>query len=85
MWTIDTNDWRKTSTLQSIANQIISTQGRDIILMHDAPEANPNFQHPEASASRQNTVDALDGAITSLKQRGLRFMTLSEAIYHQNP
>lgn len=81
MWTIDTNDWRKTSTIQSIANQLISTQGQDIILLHDATEANPNFQDPEASASRQNTVDALDGAITSLKQRGLQFMTLSEAFF----
>lgn len=79
LWTIDTNDWQKNSTPSSIINAAINTNGRAIILMHDATEANPDWQSPKASNSRQNTVNSLDKIIINLKNKGLQFMTISEA------
>lgn len=79
LWNIDTNDWQKTSTVESIASEALKSQGQDIILMHDATEANQNFKSPKASDSRQNTVDALDEIITKFQKRGVQFTTLSDA------
>lgn len=84
LWTIDTNDWRRESTAKSIAQEALQAQGRDIILMHDATEANTKRANdPEVQAisapDRQSTVEALDQIIRRLKDRNLRLVSLSEA------
>lgn len=83
MWSVDTKDWHQSSTPGSIAQKATQTRGQDIVILHDGTEHGFNFRHPQASLSRQNTVDALDSLITQLKSRGIEFMTLSEAFNTQ--
>lgn len=79
LWTVDTNDWRKTATSKSIADEVLKSQGQDIVIMHDATDANPKLKSPESSDTRQNTVEALKEIIPQLKKRGFKFVTLDEA------
>ncbi|OSO93892.1 polysaccharide deacetylase [Cylindrospermopsis raciborskii CENA303] len=79
-WVVDTNDWRKTSTVASISNSVITVKKPGVVLMHDGFMTNPNRIHPQESSSRQNTVDALEQIIVKLKSRGFEFATLSETI-----
>jgi len=60
-WDIDTNDWRRTSTSESIINDILeNTHKRShvIILMHDVYE---------------RTLEALPGIIQGLREQGYDF------------
>ncbi len=84
LWTVDTNDWRKTATSQSIAGEVLKSQGQDIVLMHDATDANLELKSPESSDTRQNTVDALAEIIPQLQERGFQFVTLEEAFPSQS-
>lgn len=79
-WFVDTNDWRKTSTVASISDSVIRVKKPGVVLMHDGFMTNPNRIHPQESSSRQNTVDALEQIIVKLKSRGFQFATLSETI-----
>lgn len=79
LWSLDTNDWRPSSTSKSIVSQATKTNGQDIILMHDATEANPQLGLPESSNSRQNTVDSLEEIIVKLKANNINFATMSQA------
>ncbi|TPX28441.1 polysaccharide deacetylase family protein [Cylindrospermopsis raciborskii] len=79
-WVVDTNDWRKTSTVASISDSVIKVKKPGVVLMHDGFMTNPNRIHPQESSSRQNTVDALEQIIVKLKSRGFEFATLSETI-----
>ncbi|MCZ2203099.1 polysaccharide deacetylase family protein [Cylindrospermopsis raciborskii] len=79
-WVVDTNDWRKTSTVASISDSVITVKKPGVVLMHDGFMTNPNRIHPQESSSRQNTVDALEQIIVKLKSRGFEFATLSETI-----
>jgi peptidoglycan/xylan/chitin deacetylase (PgdA/CDA1 family) len=79
-WVVDTNDWRKTSTVASISDSVIRVKNPGVVLMHDGFMTNPNRIHPQESSSRQNTVDALEQIIVKLKSRGFEFATLSETI-----
>ena len=76
-WFVDTNDWRKTSTVASISDSVIRVKKPGVVLMHDGFMTNPNRIHPQESSSRQNTVDALEQIIVKLKSRGFQFATLS--------
>ncbi len=78
LWSLDTNDWRPSSTSKSIVSQAIKTHGQDIILMHDATEANPQLGLPESSNSRQNTVNSLEDIIINLQGDQINFVTMSE-------
>lgn len=84
MWSMDTRDWHRSTSVDSIVREVTQTQGQDIVLMHDATETDFEFHHPEASLSRDRTVAALDEAIARLKARGIEFLTLSEAFDLQN-
>lgn len=79
LWTIDTQDWRKSSTTQSIIQKALNYQTNNIILMHDGVEPNPNFKHPEASLTRNNTVQSLETIIQRFQNNGFQFLTISEA------
>jgi len=60
-WDIDTNDWRRTSSPESIINDVLTgTNGREhvIILMHDVYE---------------RTLEALPGMIHGLREQGYDF------------
>lgn len=81
LWTIDTQDWRKSSTTQSIIQKALNYQTNNIILMHDGVEPNPNFKHPEASLTRNNTVQSLETIIQRFLNKGFQFFTISEAFY----
>ncbi|MBC6419907.1 MAG: polysaccharide deacetylase family protein [Prochloron sp. SP5CPC1] len=84
LWTVDTNDWRKTATSKSIAEEVLKSQGQDIVLMHDATDANLELKSPESSDTRQNTVDALTEIIPQLQKQGFQFVTLEEAFPSQS-
>lgn len=70
LWSIDTNDWQAASTSDSIARSILATQGRDVVLMHDA-------------TTRPYTVQALKTVLPELQKRNYQFLTMSEAIPRQ--
>lgn len=79
-WTIDTHDWKKTSSSFSIQNMVKEDLNSAVILMHDGSKTNPNFQHPNENPSRQNTVNALQPMIDNLKNRGFNFVNLSNTL-----
>lgn len=90
LWTIQANDWHKDGTKKSIEDDLLESQGQNIALLHDGTEANPvqrqkdeKSKSPIIASSRQNTVDALDKSIRGLKQRGIKFVTMSEAFRRQ--
>ena len=64
-WDIDTNDWRRTSTPESIIEDVLTnTRSREhvIILMHDM---------------YNRTLEALPGMIQGLREQGYEFDTLN--------
>lgn len=79
-WTIDTNDWRNSSSVKSITNLAMNSNNSGVILMHDGAQTNSNFIHPEESLTRNNTVDSLETIIVNYQNRGFNFFTLSQAI-----
>ncbi|RKT17108.1 cellulose synthase/poly-beta-1,6-N-acetylglucosamine synthase-like glycosyltransferase [Streptomyces sp. 1114.5] len=72
--TRDSEDWRRPGVPEIVkaATAGPGDQGQ-ILLMHDA------------GGDRSQTVAALDGVLTALKGRGLRFTTVSEAVGLPNP
>ncbi|HWJ02167.1 MAG TPA: polysaccharide deacetylase family protein [Verrucomicrobiae bacterium] len=71
LWTLDTVDWREDSTVELIVQRVVYPQVKlgvkpekkgAIVLMHPKP----------------NTVKALPVIITSLKQEGFRFVSISQ-------
>lgn len=64
IWDVDTQDW-KTPGSGSISASIKSARAGSIVLMHDG------------GGPRSQTVEALPGAISSLRHRGYRFTTVS--------
>ncbi|MDH6055930.1 polysaccharide deacetylase family protein [Umezakia ovalisporum] len=79
-WIVDTNDWRKNSSVASITKAVGSASTPGVVLMHDGFYTNLTFIHSEESQSRQNTVQALEPIIAQLKSRGFQFVILSKAI-----
>lgn len=95
LWTIDTEDWRNSRDKFGIFDTLLSSQGQDIILMHDGmielpkeankvpPEIRDRLEdlRQQFSKNRQSTVDALKIFLEESKQQGYpyRFVTLSEA------
>lgn len=84
LWTIDTNDWQKKSTPRSITQVALKTKGQDVVLMHDGTEPNKErVNDPQVKAivasDRKSTVQALNQIITTMQNRGLNLVTLSEA------
>lgn len=79
-WIVDTHDWKKTTSSLDMQNTVMEYKNPGVILMHDGSMTNPNFQHPNENPSRQNTVDALQPMINSLKNRGFNFVNLSGAV-----
>ena len=45
--------------------------------MHDGTEANPTFQHPDASTDRNATVEALDLFLEEMLSRDISFVSMS--------
>lgn len=65
LWSIDTIDWKKTTTKDKIYNRVMDkVEYSDIILMHPT----------------KNTTDILDELITTLKDKGYKIMTISKMI-----
>lgn len=79
-WIVDTNDWRKSSSISSIIHAVTNVMKPGVILMHDGFLTNPTLIHPDESPNRQNTVDAIQPIISKLKSRGFHFVILSEAL-----
>lgn len=92
LWTIDTDDWKKSNDRLDILNSLALSQGQDIILMHDGVielPTDPN-QVPlvirnrlttlreQFSYNREATVDALRMFLEGQANR-YQFVTLSEA------
>jgi peptidoglycan/xylan/chitin deacetylase (PgdA/CDA1 family) len=67
LWDIDTNDWR-TPGSGSIYSSIVSAGSGSIVLMHDG------------GGYRSQTVAALGPAISNLKRRGYRLVTVSKLL-----
>ncbi len=69
LWNIDTRDWDRAKA-PDIAEEILSTvQAGDIILFHDC-----------VSRRDPQTLEALKLVVPALKERGYRFVTVSELI-----
>lgn len=65
LWSIDTIDWKKTTTKEKIYNRVIDKVGySDIILIHPT----------------KNTTDVLDELINALMEQGYKVMTISKMI-----
>jgi peptidoglycan/xylan/chitin deacetylase (PgdA/CDA1 family) len=79
LWTIDTNDWRKSVSFDSIIQDAINTSSQDIVLMHDGREINMEKPHEDLSLIRDNTVNALPGILERFFQKNIEVTTLSEA------
>lgn len=68
LWNIDTRDWAHTSK-EDIVNMVIrNIESGDIILFHDAING------------ESHTAEALEVIIPALKEKGYRFVTVSELI-----
>lgn len=67
LWDIDTSDW-STPGSGAIGSRIRSARSGSIVLMHDG------------GGPRSQTVDALPGAIDSLRSRGYRFVTVTRLL-----
>ncbi len=71
LWTIDTNDWRSTTTTNSIINIVVKSKGQDVVLMHDI---------------HQKTANSLESILINLNQSNMIFMNLSDAFgIQENP
>jgi len=79
LWTIDTNDWRKSVSFGAIIQSVINTSGQDVVLMHDGREINMDKPHEDLSLVRDNTVNALPTILERLSQKNIEITTLSEA------
>ncbi|MDG2990635.1 polysaccharide deacetylase family protein [Candidatus Synechococcus calcipolaris G9] len=82
LWSVDTQDWHVETTAQDIANEVIRGGDRQIVLMHDGTEINPEMLLPHVSESRQETVDSLDIILPYLKEQEIETITLSEAFHN---
>jgi len=67
LWDVDTLDWRLPGS-GSIGNAIKNARAGSIVLMHDA------------GGPRGQTVEALPGAIRSLRKRGFELVTVTELL-----
>lgn len=68
LWSIDTRDWAGTSAAEMEKNVLENVKDGDIILMHDYV------------SRRAHTEEALRNILPKLKERGYRFVTVSELI-----
>ncbi|ACK64853.1 polysaccharide deacetylase [Rippkaea orientalis PCC 8801] len=75
LWSVDTNDWRIQSTSQTIANDVIASHGKGIVLMHDGV-----FNSNATVSNRNATVNALDLFLQPMIDQKIQFVTLSKAL-----
>jgi len=66
-WSVDSRDWKNPGTEQIVANVVNEVSPGDIVLLH-------------ASDSAKQTAKALPVIIDQLKQKGYRFVSVSELI-----
>lgn len=67
-WDVDTNDWKVPGVSAIVAEIVNRTRPGSIVLMHDG------------GGSREGTVDALGPAISALRDRGFRFVTVTQLL-----
>lgn len=67
-WTQDSRDWSLSGVSNIINNSCSDVTSGSIILLHDG------------GGNRQQTVDALPGIISKLKEQGYEFVTISELL-----
>lgn len=67
-WHQDTKDWRSPGVDKIVRKVLDNARNGDIVLFHDHVENNPQ------------TVEALKQILPELKQRGFRFVTVSELL-----
>ena len=65
LWDVDTNDWRKPGVSTVISRAVNGAKPGSIILVHDI---------------HASTVDAVEGIVRGLQNRGFRLVTVSELI-----
>lgn len=70
-WHLDTKDWNRPGVNKIVNKVLKSSRNGDIILFHDYVEGTTQ------------TVDALKKILPELKQRGYRFVTVSELLTFQ--
>ncbi len=73
LWSVDPKDWSLPGTDAIIQNVLSSTKNGSIILMHDG------------GGDRSQTVAALPTIISTLLQRGYRFVTIPQMIQDLGP
>jgi peptidoglycan/xylan/chitin deacetylase (PgdA/CDA1 family) len=65
LWDVDTNDWRKRTSQQMIAEILKTARDGSIILMHDR---------------YQTTLDTTEAVIDALRAKGYEFVTVAELL-----
>ena len=65
LWDVDTNDWRKPGVSTVISRAVNGAKPGSIILVHDI---------------HSSTVDAVEGIVRGLQNRGFRLVTVSQMI-----
>lgn len=68
-WSVDSYDWQTRDTRKNVSAVLRHTEPGDIILMHDIHE---------------ESVQAVEEIVSTLKQRGYEFVTVSELIDESN-
>ena len=71
-WHQDTEDWKDPGVNNIVTKVLEGTEEGDVILFHDG------------GGNRQQTVKALEKILPELKNRGYKFITISEMIKMQN-
>ena len=74
LWNIDTRDWADATAAGIAENILTNVQSGDIILFHDS-----------VSRKDSQTLTALKSVVPVLKERGYRFVTVSELIGTDSP
>jgi polysaccharide deacetylase family sporulation protein PdaB len=70
-WHQDSKDWNTPGVNKIVKSVLKKTQNGDIILLHDYVEG------------KTQTIDALKQILPKLKERGFRFVTVSELLTHR--
>lgn len=76
LWTVDTEDWRPTTDADAVVRAAASSGPGDVVLLHDA------LERPlvPVAADRAATLAAIPRLVAAARSRGLRLMTLDEAV-----
>lgn len=75
LWSLSSWDWAEISSRLIEQRILTNTRGGDVLLFHDSGSI-----IARSGGNRYNTIKALPGIITGLKEMGFHFLTITEMI-----